>query len=644
MKKINNKGFSLTIVVLAMLLTSVVLTATLVIVMANYRTKTRTLSAEQNTVMNAETCMEYVRLGLEQVCQEELDKAYRSVMSEYTEIPEDKLNEELRRRYIDNLIDCFDEVAPYHDKTLTSLKLGVIAKAETILSAYGINIVNISDEQFYTNLVDAAYFYDTDSSSSSTDIEVYKKKGLLTIPSLALSYASKDSSSTVTSDFIFEAPNLFGKIIVEDTDKVQSLCKYTVIADSDLNLKSNGSISGSLYAGGDIFCNASVNLQGKNILARGNLLNDTSSSLSIIGDSIYVHSIENDGNLNIDSNKVYSLSELINRGSFKVSGSFIGTTIKQYDGSLDLTGLDELVLSDTVSIYNDNLQTGFSLYDVGLDKIYLVPDVCIISDSDDKKAKKKEYTNPINEDDLSKIKVDYTKYKELDLSKYTSKVLTLKKGDKVYLFMALGDNISDYENEVGYKSDNIIFNTACKIYTAGKLSTRDGVVFDVISDSKLIKTKRLKSDWNSLLSTLQTGVTGRLNSSLFDWLVNDSAIFKDSDMIDSTTFSCSSVQYYKQIDDMKVLVADGDVRILRGFKGAVICTGDIYINTSSQIDGSLICRGSLTSEFGINIVNDNSSLLKIIQADDNIKGLFVGVDSNKPYDYELVEVRNYAHS
>ena len=340
-------------------------------------------------------------------------------------------------------------------------------------------------------------------------------------------------------------------------------------------------------------------------------------------------------------------------GYTPVTSSFC---INASDVNVDLTGLNTFWLAGTsyidipVAEGSTSVIMGESLTGKQTQSMYLVPSCCIYDSTTHEPL-----SNPIDVSkyhilnsgvtcsdascSLKHCYVDLSKNKEyggIDLLEYCDSsnafkpVLvnyragsSLDNNKRSYLYLNIrSEKVSDYSalfsnlypNYVtnrakSFNLGNISIGSGSLIRTVGSVLTFDGETASIVrssmpanSDYIDTRNKYIDNKYISLKSTLEENKSSEENSSCFEHVINIRAI---EGKVDSSLsgaadwFKCNDVVKYSTIYDadddetLEFLVADGDVKIQKSFKGVVITTGNVEFVQPCNVVGTIFSGGTI---------------------------------------------------
>ena len=256
-KRMNNKGSALVIVIIVATFIGVLATVLLTMTGTNAQTK-RVDTEAKRTFYDAETALDEVTLGVENVLAEATKEAYSTIFTEFTTLSNDERNEGFQ-----NVI---------MDQVKTKLKFN-----ETVKDASGKLPIVYLLQGFITNS-DAEIVSVGSCSQFSSGTKNYLK-----INAIKIVYENGDYSNTITTDLRINVPVADLSANIPSTSNL-SFEKYGLICENKLiidNKKLN--VNGDIYAGYN-----GININGAessavftsgNIISKGDILiSNTSSS------------------------------------------------------------------------------------------------------------------------------------------------------------------------------------------------------------------------------------------------------------------------------------------------------------------------------------------------------------------------------
>lgn len=562
--KMNNKGYTLNLTIILMIVVTIICTSVLTIVMANWNMK-RTESKVSSNTYTAESAIDDIRAGIQKQCSEDMKVVYTTLTSAINTIPYNKLDDEFAQQYQLRLKEKYGADLK---KTLNSY----------IKSGVGYELI----------------------TEPTFEIKSDRK---IFLRNIGVSYVTSDGNYTTKlyTDIEIDTPKLFENMKTQVVNST-AYSDFVIISDGDVKLGSvlsSGSkdyafpvnVVGSVYSGGNIdltmatikadklLARGDLNLHKKNygttieaettgkvtqlyadniILARGS---DTTNSSVLYPDKT---------NYSLQANADFYIShDFLANGSnqtVKLSGRYYGfetdssIAINARGCNLDLTGLSTLWLAGVNQLeYNQNnvniesantVTMGDSLSYSAMQLAYLVPSVCVYDTNGN------QLTNPITKEQYDAgIEVRLEKNRQsggVDLGYYAigykpvfitySSSNKLSDNQRCYLYLTFKSNslASEYaklftetnklfmKNEINaFRLGNIEISEDTTLRTKGNVLTYSNGVVNIINNtSEQLSTYldasvdyyRLKR--NSILSTLDENSSSELIDSVFGYIID----------------------------------------------------------------------------------------------------------------------------
>lgn len=291
LKKSNNKGSSLIIVLIAIAFVSILVAVILSAATANYRLRVMNNNSKK-TFYSAETALEEVYAGLGEVTCNIMEEAYLGVAQnlsrkeivgghEYTiKISNEEANAKLKVNYytaINNMIRSYIDAEA--------------AGSGTTLTEYLSTFLSSPDNAYVSDYGNITY-YDEDLGHNVVIIEdvvvQYKK--------------SKDSYfSTVTTDIEFMYPNDEFDFISNTKSTLETFLDYSIIAMDGLQVGKGTLTANTTIAGGAFAGNEDTTITGGIVVDDGSTLN--------VGNNILSSTIISSSDLTVLDNSVLNFTE-----------------------------------------------------------------------------------------------------------------------------------------------------------------------------------------------------------------------------------------------------------------------------------------------------------------------------------------------
>lgn len=644
--KLNNKGYTLNLTIILMIVVTIICTSCLAIVIANYNMK-KSESDVSSSTYTAETAIDDIRSGIQQQCSEDMKVVYTTLTSSMNTIPWNKLDDEFSALYKERLSD------KYSTKTAETLSSYIRAGSDYELITEPTFEIK-SDRKMFLRNVGVSYKTSSGNYTSKlyTDIEI-------DVPKLFDNMKTQTVNSTAYSDFV-------------------------IIADGSVSLYNIGNIRGSIYSGGNIYLNKS-NVIANKVLARKNLyitpcadahinaesenkisqvycdniyteyggfVSDIKSALTAVGDFYVSH----------DLTLTYDYSKVTLSGTYHGFENDSSIALNNFQDSLDFTGLTTLYLAGVNQLdltqngltASDSVTMGDSLGYKGQQFTYLVPESCI-TDKDGNilpnPMTKEQYDAGFTvnlEKEVVKggtnlsyyakgFKPVFISYKGyITDEKVTYRDTYVQDNNLCYLYLVFENNTkaakyaslyadshANLLNSEAYyfRLGNIAFGANTSLLTKGNVLTYDGSALSIKNNTSerlttyldnSIEYYRLKR--NSILSTLDENSSSELIDSVFDYIIDRDKLKTDpvtsvnsnNGMDDifytyggryysGTKSNAYGVVYYSydKDKDYTVIITDADyLHIKKSIKGLIINTGEVQFTDSASNFTGLVLSGA----------------------------------------------------
>lgn len=676
-----NKGSALILILITMFLITTLGLAILSVSMMNIEMKSVDSKAKKN-FYSAETALDEIEVGLEELITTQIKEAYTEVLEKYSTIHPTQRVDKFREYLRDNLCEELTDVS---DTTLSSEKL------RNLLTTYvkqtpiytDSNKVGVSINK--AGVLPSALFYSTYAVIHDVYV-VYREQGYETV---------------IQTDIKMEFPEALFDNAVSSADKY-AISQYAIIADKGLNVgddyaTSLTNIVGNIYAGeyGISVANygTMVNAMANEVVTRGDIVVRDRARLYINGtgtNQIWAKNIKselsngiaatNDTSIDINGNCYISNDLILNakKSNVKLNGTYTGYSTNQLtesnngsaiivngkDSTLDLSGISDLIVAGNGSIEvpsyditgnikpNSYIMTGDSISMKGNQIAYLVPESCISVGH-----------NPVLWSEYNKgISVDITKDTAIMLSDYVVGYRTvfykLSGGlNVVYYYLEFTDEQKAYEYMIKYKEvhpdslDNIRktfpVNKMDFVYGLTKsngIATRITGVNDV---TEILEPRVNKSYFNSIESSTSSKylwMTRRLTeaddrkpyldvNSLANSFINMSKIkAKAGGVVGANVYTPDpldtySIQIiyngkgkYAAVEEEKGTA----VLVNTPTRGILVATGDVKIN--SNFTGLVIAGGNITISSNASVYSDSTIVNDIWnRSDEDINQYFYDI-------------------
>lgn len=405
-----NKGSALILILIAMFLITTLGLAILSVSVMNLDMK-RVDGKSQENFYSAETALDEIEVGLEELETTQIKNAYASVLTNYSMIHPTQREAKFKEYVIDNIRKALCNLT---DPSLTPENLRIL------MTSYVRNTPVYSDSTKVGVKVNAA---------GTVDATVYADftNNVVTIKDVYIEYFDGDYTTVIQTDIRMDCPADIVFDNLATSDKTYVLSKYAIIADDGLEVADSTSTSisnivGNVYAGehGITLSNygTMLNISAQEVVTRGDIIAKDKARLSINGDGtnrIWAQNLKCELSSGMESNKDTSMNIhgncfigndlMLNakHSNVTISGTYQGyqtnKLTKEENGSsvivngvestLDLSGLTQFIVGgnasievpsyDNSGIYKEKLpiMTGDSISVKGNQIAYLVPGECI---------------------------------------------------------------------------------------------------------------------------------------------------------------------------------------------------------------------------------------------------------------------------
>lgn len=510
--KRNNDGFSFVIVIFVIVLVSIVVGSSIILTRVNADMK-KNYSKDSVNYYTAESGLNAIRACIQEICADKLRESYKTISLAMSDIPSDKLDEEFRNCYITSLYNYFKD-APDKASIITNYMRG------TEVNNGSSNII------CYLTLNETNKVEDKGFSATYSDIIASVSRGTFTIKEVNVNYNSGKHVSSIVTDIVCKAPNVFGDLSYK-SGNTSSFLDYAVIANRNIDIESEITCNGDLYAGNDLiigyWSKSCLNLYSNRLVTKNNVVVYPSSSfyyensISNNKSDLFTKNLislgvgeryengyygelspidNNSGNIDLDCELYVKEDTSLNSANkgIKLSGQYYGYgdnkssfNINASNITADLTGLDCFWLSGNnyIEVPNDidgsnSILTGESLSAKFLQSAYLVPSCCLYYK--DSEGNRIPITNPVSREDfevdLSLNKenggIDLTRYDvgyKVILANFKNSNSTIKRR-YVYLDFKDSSDASKYLYDLSLISKDYLSNRADS-YNLGNISFSD---------------------------------------------------------------------------------------------------------------------------------------------------------------------------
>ena len=437
-KKLNNQGSTLITVIIILAFIGILGSMMLSVTMTNLQMKMIERKSKEN-FYSCETTLDEIKTGLQELTAKKIRHIYENDIlkniSSYITASDDALNIQLKNMVSLALVkDELGDISSYSDVELLDGN-PVEEKSDDIFNDYLTSLpVNIN------------------RSITIGTIGIIPESGIV-ITDVNVSMTVNGFESIINTDIVIELKDFVFEEGIETIvyQLEQPYKDYTLVADKGIRSEqSSGTnrIYGSVYAGteikvaGQLTQNHSVEINGGNIVTRGDISVEDTAGLNIKG-SVWADNIRTETAVPIDQllNKSTNIDidgiclvkdDLTLNGSYSnvsLRGAYVGYTdtgtslgssiiVNGYDSSLDLSGLDSLILAGRAHVSVDDnksgtynatdILTGESVAIKSNQKAYLIPGRFIVGPLRD------IYHNPVTHSDKEGNNIPQVDFTSLD--------------------------------------------------------------------------------------------------------------------------------------------------------------------------------------------------------------------------------------
>lgn len=299
----NNRGAALIAVLISMIFVSVLGTVVMSVTITNIHMKEMDQSGKKN-FYSSEELMDELTLNLNDKAAVAMQKAYTSMLEEYTVVSKnsaEEIQDIYSRKYLDNLTDVFwDKVnSSRHDRRAsveTTLDENNQQKLVFVVACYQIDLIKDCLPAEYQDCVQIDDGLSITENGQS-DYDMNKDQALFvcdyingrfTLQNVRLVFDENGYESIITTDIVFNTPVL--NFSGSNLDK--EYMGYALIADEAISVSAPGvNINGNAYAGaGGIYTsggwdNSTSNFNGDMVVTRGDIVAKDRQNL-VLGDKL----------------------------------------------------------------------------------------------------------------------------------------------------------------------------------------------------------------------------------------------------------------------------------------------------------------------------------------------------------------------
>lgn len=571
MKRKKN-GFSFLTVVIVLVITSFLLVSGLTIATASYRLN-ETNEISNTVVHSSESLLNKIKLGITSDCTNLLEDSYLKVLSTASDKDSSVLNTEFKEVYKSELQSL------YTNENISSKLQGYLSESELLNAVI-----------------------DNDGIDDSS-LDEFRIKGV------SVNYTDNKYNGVVKSDIVIKLPDIFS--LKETRDTIGNYSEWVFVTDNDIIFENYNKVNGNVYSGRNM--EFGKNSIASNDCTNGGYLRDwgyPSCSVYIRGDLVLYNGTSLDMNLDYIccNNFIVSdegISSNLNKCMYNIDGwsnlyiredlNFNQTSIRGFWLSSD----KDIIVKGNINISNNSIMSLYynnNLIVNGIRKsLWDFP-----VDSYDDVEKESSNAIPVNTLDLVNHKVTSKRYIQLsNLDNYLTGGINLGINSIIdfNMYENYGISINRYKDRIDY----------LKNIDVTKIPDED----DEIED-------KLEKRYVSICSTLEDGITNRLNSSCFNYVVaNNSIKFASDFKVNDTLLKCDNVCVYNSYDNtynggkVYLVVAKGDVTVNNNFDGVIITTGKIKFEGSN-----LNFNGCFFAKDGIDLTNSSNCLYQALLYDE----------------------------
>ena len=437
-KKLNNQGSTLITVIIILAFIGILGSMMLSVTMTNLQMKMIERKSKEN-FYSCETTLDEIKTGLQELTAKKIRHIYENDIlkniSSYITASDDALNIQLKNMVSLALVkDELGDISSYSDVELLDGN-PVEEKSDDIFNDYLTSLpVNIN------------------RSITIGTIGIIPESGIV-ITDVNVSMTVNGFESIINTDIVIELKDFVFEEGIETIvyQLEQPYKDYALVADKGIRSEQYSGtniINGSVYAGteikvaGQLTQNHSVEINGGNIVTRGDISVEDTAGLNIKG-SVWADNIRTETAVPIDQllNKSTNIDidgiclvkdDLTLNGSYSnvsLRGAYVGYTdtrtslgssiiVNGYESSLDLSGLDSLILAGRAHVSVDDnksgtynatdILTGESVAIKSNQKAYLIPGRFIVGPLRD------IYHNPVTHSDKEGNNIPQVDFTSLD--------------------------------------------------------------------------------------------------------------------------------------------------------------------------------------------------------------------------------------
>lgn len=225
MKKLNKKGSGMATVIVAIALISILASTLMSVTFINYKMKVTNMNTKK-TFYSAETALDEVNMGLQDIVSAAVTEAYLFVVSNYSQYDADEKNDKLENLYYDAIYRKLATDVMYDKYKLDVLNGYLKTQAWNATDGYGCIV-----------------------TSSSNDMITYSKTGIVLKNVEIYCKDANGYTSSIVTDIRLACPSIdFGAVT-----SLPDILGFSIIADSNLDIKTSAgsttTIVGDVYGG-----------------------------------------------------------------------------------------------------------------------------------------------------------------------------------------------------------------------------------------------------------------------------------------------------------------------------------------------------------------------------------------------------------
>lgn len=674
-RKLNNRGLSFLLVVIALSFIAVLGTVAATAAVRNITMKTADKKSREDFYVT-EAALEEIKTGITEITANAMSEAYETVLKEYSVSNTAMRNKIFRNTFLDEIKAAL-QVSPSDGAIPVSVVDSLLKETKrTESSGNGAEIKS------------APAFKDTLSTDQSVSIQ-----------NIRVVYSLEGYTSAITTDLKIRVPDISFRRGSGSSAHMPYKNFALIGTQAILAGFSSHKINGSVYAGpGGLQVENegnSVEITGDQIISAGNISVADKARLAITGtdtevwaaDLLTSQSLKSE-NTNLETSlevngKCYIKDDLIldaQKSNVNLTGEYYGYShgdtagnnsaimINAMNSSLKLDGLDKLYLAGRAFISmegsgvtyeedpdygagggaNSNIPTGESLAVKGSQGAYLLPENFIAVGHNP--ITWEEYKNYYNTPDKELIEISEDSVifsdpsipeEESKLFYYVDALNPVKKefykfgsdSNAVYFYLNFKSEelatvyLKNYEICYpeklynGFPVSAIEVNHAPDaIVSAGNLFTYNGSL-EFIRGNNGLFTNNYEFQYNNLSETLEKNISGE--GTVFDYFLHGDRIKADGEPEGGQALLTDSGYYVNIIDNKSY----GVPLFFNEYhkEGIIVATGDVEV--CADFKGLIISGGKITLYNGADIDADPGLITSILSENGNVRRYFKEFDS-----------------